>query len=188
MSEVVTPQVPLDVLGKEIIACVERVFRDQKKSDEWRATAKQKLIEAFKRSGGGAAFKAFLEPVWNQIEVVQDDSGVATPLSLSYAYEIMAKSPEESRADWRDQAIRKRDAANAAKAAAKAAKDAADNGADSRSPGKIDKPLRSPRKTPSLPHKAKTQPQLLAAFRKCVDPMTSETRREALAYLNGRNR
>src|SRR5437764_895814 len=109
MSEAASSMVPLDVLGKEIIACVERTFRDQRKSDEWRATARQKLNEAFRRTGSGAAFEAFLEPLCKKIEVIQDDSGVATPLSLSYAYEIMAKSPEESRADWRDRQAKKRE-------------------------------------------------------------------------------
>jgi hypothetical protein len=170
MSEVATPEVPLDVLGREIIACVQRIFRDQRKADDWRATARQKLIEAHKRTGGGAAFAGFLEPLCKQIEVVQDDSGIATTISIAYAYEIMGKTPEQSRADWRDQATRKRENARAPKSP--------DKPADSRTPGKQDRPLKTPKKS-------RSQPQLLAAFRKCVDAMTPATKRDALTYLNG---
>jgi hypothetical protein len=176
MSMVATAAVPLDVLGGEIVACIQRIFRDQKKADEWRATAREKLHLAFQGTGNGAAFEAFLLPLCEKIKVIQDDSGVPMPLSLSYAYEIMAKTPEESRADWRDQAARKRVVAKALKDAAKAPKTPdvpADTGTNSRSPGK----------SKSLPAKAKSQQQWLTTIRNAWDKLNPETRREALAYF-----
>lgn len=164
MSDVALPTVPLDVLAREIVACVQRVFRDQEKADGWRVTARQKLNEAYRRTGGGAAFAAFLEPVCKQIEVVQDDSGVPRSISVSYAYEIMGKTDEEIRADWRDRNHARDDRNVAAR--------------KSVSHGKTGNPTKNQKKK-------KTQPQLLAAFRKCVDAMTPETRREATAYLKG---
>jgi hypothetical protein len=160
-----TTDVPLDVLQKEITACLQRMVRDQQKADDWRTSARLKLIEAYKRTNGGTVFEKFLAPICEQVCAIQDDSGRPKQISLSYAYEIMGKTTEEMRADWRAQAHAKAERNRAARAAQ-----------NSRSPGKTSNPLKRPKKK-------KTQPQLLATFRKCVDAMTEESRREALDYL-----